>query len=148
MLVGVNLAAYIARSLTLPKRVRVHGLAWCHWPIRDQQPPDARFEQRWQQDFPAVRQRLEAGEGKIGGLALQHDEATREGWQGPCGLSWLARPLAGYATLEDRDQAMAEPIVPAITLCSRLPIIPVCTTLWSAGSCAERALRRAMLDPG
>jgi len=46
----------------LPQRGRAHGLAWYHCPIRDQQPPAARFEQRWQQDFPAVRQRLEAGE--------------------------------------------------------------------------------------
>ncbi|HYW75085.1 MAG TPA: cyclin-dependent kinase inhibitor 3 family protein [Gammaproteobacteria bacterium] len=46
----------------LPERARAHGLAWYHWPIADQQLPGQRFEQRWQQAFPAVRQRLEAGE--------------------------------------------------------------------------------------
>ena len=57
-----------------------------------------------------------------------------------------ARPLADYAALDDREQAAAEPIVPATTLCSRLPIMPACTTPRSVGSCAEKEFRGVMLD--
>ena len=37
---------------------------------------------------PAIIEKLGSG------LVIQHPEATREGWQGLCGLSWPARPLA------------------------------------------------------
>jgi len=41
------------------------------------------------------------------GLAIQHDQSTREGWQGPCKWTWPARPLAEYAALGGRNQAIA-----------------------------------------
>jgi len=65
----------------LPERARAHGLDWRHWPIRDQHPPDERFERHWHREFPGLRRRLETGESLVlhcmGGLGRTGTVAAR-----------------------------------------------------------------------
>lgn len=65
----------------LPRRARAHGLDWRHWPIRDQQAPDARFRRHWEEEFPGLRRRIRSGESLVlhcmGGLGRTGMVAAR-----------------------------------------------------------------------
>jgi ADP-ribosyl-[dinitrogen reductase] hydrolase len=58
------LERHVLRSLGvegLPEGVQARGLAWHHLPIRDQGVPEERFERRWAEVGPELRDRLVRG---------------------------------------------------------------------------------------
>ena len=66
---------------TLGEEVRAAGLEWLHWPIRDVNVPDHRFEQAWRESGPALCARIVGGERVLvhcrGGLGRAGTVAAR-----------------------------------------------------------------------